>query len=128
VRRARTRQRVTAFTLVEALATLALVAIILPVAMRGVSLATAAAGLARQRLEAVSLAETKMAELALTGAWNDSDLSGDFGQDYPDYRWEAEVMEWSDSLLVQLQVRVVWDRRGGERAVSLTTLVPAGET
>ena len=48
------------FTLVEVLASLALVAVILPVAMEGVSLAVGAAGLARDRIEAASLAETKL--------------------------------------------------------------------
>ena len=50
-------RRQAAFTLVEVLATLALIAIVLPVAMNGISLATAAAGVAKQQMEAASLAE-----------------------------------------------------------------------
>lgn len=121
------RAHMTGFTLVEALATLTLIAIILPVAMRGVALATAAAGLAKRQMEAVSLAERKMAELTISGDWNDSDLSGDFGEDYPDYRWEGEVSAWDDPLLLQLEVRVRWPWHGAERSVALTTLVPAEE-
>jgi len=122
------RQLSAGFTLVEAMATLTLMAIILPVALRGVSLASAAASLAKRKTVAVALAETKLAELTLSGDWNDSDLSGDFGDDYPDYRWEGEVTTWEDALLLQLEVRVLWPWRGGERSVTLTTLVAAEET
>ena len=50
------RQR--AFTLVEVLATLVLVAIILPVAMKGISLAAATAGDAKRKMEAAALVQT----------------------------------------------------------------------
>ena len=66
------------FTLVEALAALVLVAIVLPVAMRGVSLALTMASETTRRTEAMVLAEAKLAELLATGAWEDGDLDGDF--------------------------------------------------
>ena len=112
-----------AFTLVEVLATLVLVAIILPVAMRGISLATAAAGHARRQVEAGALAETKMAELVATDGWQDSDLSGDFGDEHPAYRWSAEVGDRDEATLRQLDVHVTWTARGAERSVTLSTLV-----
>ena len=118
-----TRARRRAFTLVGALATLVLVAIILPVAMRGISLATAAAGHARRQLEAATLAEAKLAELVVTGGWQEADLSGDFGDDYPAYAWTAEVSEREEATLRQLDVRVAWVARGAERSVTLSTLV-----
>lgn len=111
------------FTLVEALATLVLVAIILPVAMRGISLATAAAGHARRQVEAAALAEAKLAELVVTGGWQDADLAGDFGDDHPDYAWLAEVAEREEATLRQLDVHVLWVARGAEHSVTLSTLV-----
>jgi len=122
--RGRHRQR--AFTLVEVLATLALVAIILPVAMKGISLATATAGLAKQRMEAASLAETMLAELVTTGAWRNGDLSGDFSPDWPGYRWRAEIQGWEETTLRQMDVHVQWTTRGRERSVTLTTLIYTG--
>jgi general secretion pathway protein I len=112
-----------AFTLVEALATLVLVAIVLPVAMRGVSLALAAAGHARRQVEAAALAEAKLNDLVVTSAWRDADLSGDFGDDHPGYTWSAEVTERDEASLRQLDVRVAWISRGAERSVTLSTLV-----
>jgi len=112
-----------AFTLVEALATLVLVAVILPVAMRGISLGSAAASHARRRVEAVALAELKLADLVATDGWQDADLSGDFGDDYPDYTWAAAAAEREEATLRQLDGHVFWTARGAERSVALSTLV-----
>jgi type II secretory pathway pseudopilin PulG len=112
-----------AFTLVEALATLVLVAIILPVAMRGISLAIAAASHARHQVQASALAEAKLAELVATASWQEADLAGDFGGDHPGYAWAADVTEREEAALRQLDVHVVWVERGAERAVTLSTLV-----
>ena len=114
------------FTLVEVLAALTLMAIILPVAMRGVTVALSVSSDARRRMEAAALAESRLAELVATGDWQSADLSGDCGTDWPDYRWEAEVEDWDVAGLTQLTVRVTWQRKGSERAVGLTTLVEGG--
>jgi len=120
------RPRTAAFTLVEVLATLTLVAIILPVAMRGVSLATAAAGQARRQVEAASLAESTLAELQATGEWQGGNLSGDCGTDWPEYQWASEVSEWEGTTVQQLTVHVTWLSRGATRRVTLTTLAYTG--
>jgi len=93
-RTAITRCRRDAFTLVEVLATLALAAIVIPVAMEGISLATATAGEARRMMEAASLAELKLAELRLDDTLQNGTLDGDFGDDWQEYRWTAEVSDW----------------------------------
>ncbi len=122
----RRRHRRRAFTLIEVLAALALVAIILPVAMKGISLATTTAGLAKQRMEAASLAERKLAELLATGEWQNGDLVGDFYPDWPDYRWSAEVRDWEGITLRQVDVRVEWTTRQKERSVTLSTVIYSG--
>src|SRR4051794_38319604 len=55
------------FTLIEVLATLVLLGIILPAAMRGVSIGLAMASHARHVTEAAQLAEAKLNELVATG-------------------------------------------------------------
>jgi len=117
-----------AFTLVEVLAALLLAAIVLPVAMQAISVATHAAGDARRRLEAAALAEGKLAELVAAGEWQTAELSGGFAPEYPEYTWRAEVTEWPTAAgLRQLAVEVGWVARGRERAVTLTTLVRPAE-
>ena len=123
----RGRQPRAGFTLVEILATLMLVAIILPAAMKGISLATTVAGLAKQRVEAASLAESKMTELLAGAAWQESDLEGDFSPDWPDYRWDAEVKDWEGLALQQLDVRVEWTLRNQDYSLVISTLIYTGE-
>ena len=115
-----------AFTIVEVLATLTLAAIILPVAMHGILLCLATASNARQQAQAASLAQSKLAELVATGELYDAEMSGDFGEDLPEYTWAAQVNEWEDPRLVQVDVSVIWIRRGQERYVTLSTLVYTG--
>jgi len=107
---------------VEVLATLVLVAIIIPVAMRAVSLATALAGRTRDRIEAAALAEDRLVEVMATGAWQAGDQQGDFGEDWPRYKWALEVKDWEGTTLSQVTVRVTWQADAAERSVSITTL------
>jgi type II secretory pathway pseudopilin PulG len=119
-----------AFTLNEVLAALLLAGIVLPVAMRGASLATGAADAARRRTEASSLARSKLSELVSTGDWQTAaGRAGDFGADWPDYRWSASVSRWTQTKadLRQLDLEVRWDARGGgTQTVTLSTLVYPG--
>lgn len=111
------------FTLIEVLAALLLLAIVIPVIMRGISLATAAGSLAKQRSDAYSLCESKLDELLATGQWQYGNLSGDFNPDYPKYRWSANVVDWTDPSVEQLDVHVTWTRNGKDKDVVLSTLV-----
>ncbi len=122
----RTGRRGGAFTLVELLATLTLVCIILPVATQGILLCLDTAAHARHRTEAAALAQSKMAELIATGQWYDAELQGDFGDDWPQYTWISQTGDWEDSRLAQLDVYVLWTRRGRDYHVTLSTLLYAG--
>jgi prepilin-type N-terminal cleavage/methylation domain-containing protein len=137
-----------AFTLVEILATLVLLAIILPVAMSGISLALNVADESRRQTEAAALAETKMSEILATQQWQTASQAGDFAPDRPEYRWVAQVADWQGATqgamlssmlsttqstaqsgtLKQLDVQVLWIHRNRERTVTLSTLVYTGST
>ena len=124
------------FTFVEALATLVLIAIVLPVAMRCITLALFLGGDAARRTEATLLAQSKISELLATGAWQESLLEGDFsqtpsgesiantdGENPIAYTWAATLEDWLDPTVKEMTVRVIWNSRGVEREVALTTLV-----
>lgn len=115
-----------AFTIVEILATLTLAAIVLPAVVHGVLLCLATADHARHQARAASLAQSKLAELVATGEVYDAEMAGDFGEDMPGYTWSAQVNEWEDPRLVQVDVAVMWTSRGQERHVTLNTLVYTG--
>ena len=110
----------------EVLATLALAAIVLPAVVTGVQLCLATADHARHQAQAASLAQSKLAELVATGDLYDSEMTGDFGSELKDYTWAAQVYEWEDSSLLQVDVAVIWTSRGHERHVILSTLAYTG--
>jgi general secretion pathway protein I len=119
----RTRRNAPAgFTLVEVLATLVLLGIVVPVAMRGVSVALAAAQTAKRTAEATSLAQSKLNELIADGSWQTSGTSGDFSPEHPEYRWTVENGS-ANYGTNEVAVRVTWTQRGQERNLSLSTLV-----
>jgi general secretion pathway protein I len=112
-----------AFTLVEVMAALMVMAIVLPAVMEGVSLAAGLAGTARQRREATALAQRKLGDLTVQGSLNVGVDSGDFGSDSPAYRWESTINDWEEPDMLQVQVAVLWESRGMTRQVVLSTLV-----
>jgi type II secretory pathway pseudopilin PulG len=128
----RTAERRGGFTFVEVMAALVFAAIVLPTAMKGISLATNAASQARRRAEATVLGRNLITELSAAGVPALSESEGTFSEN-PDYRWTAEVSDWeaTDSSLQttvgtnlkQLQVKVIWKARNSERSVSLATLI-----
>jgi prepilin-type N-terminal cleavage/methylation domain-containing protein len=110
------------FTLIEVLATMLLLGIVLPVAMRGVSLALAASENARHTSEATALGEAKLNELVASGEWSAANGNGDFGTDFPGYRWTFQSVA-RDYGVSELAVTVSWDQRGGQRSLVFSTLV-----
>ena len=119
--------RTRAFTLIEVLAALMLIAIALPAVMQAVTVSTSAGAVARRRTEAAGLAESKLAEIVATDQWQSvATLSGDFGTDWPDYKWQATIGPWSgdttSTSLQQIDLRVTWLSRGREDSLTVSTL------
>lgn len=113
------------FTFIELLATVVFLGIIMPVAMRSIGLCTRLGGNSRRQIEAASLARMKLTELTCSGEWQTTEKSGDFGEDWPAYRWTVTISSWTDSdvEVSQLDLSVVWQAQGRERSVTLSTLV-----
>jgi len=110
-----------AFTLIEVLATMLLMAIVLPVTMRGVSLSVAAAGTARHLAEASMLGEAKLNEWVVTGDFATAGSLGDFGDDWPAYAWTIQTTS-REYGLTEVTLTVSWQERGQVKTLVLTTL------
>jgi len=117
----RHRQSPRGFTLIEILATLLLLGIVMPVAMRGISIALASADHARHVSEAAALAETKLNDLLTQGVSSASGLTGDFSPDHPEYQWSYQSAP-RDFNVNEVQLRVTWLERGQPRTFDLSTL------
>ncbi|MFA9476732.1 prepilin-type N-terminal cleavage/methylation domain-containing protein [Phycisphaerales bacterium AB-hyl4] len=110
------------FTLVEVLAGLVLVAIVLPVAVRALQVGMGAGDMARQRLEAVSLAQSKVDEIVALRDWDRGEVSGAFDEPFERYAYAVELADFDDEVRT-LTVVVTWERRGQAQALRLATLV-----
>lgn len=130
----RSAPRIGGFTLIEVLATLLLVGVVLPVIVRAAG-SSAQLGVWSQRsATAAELADTKLAELIVTGAWEDGDDDGTFDAEvYGDaaaerFAWSLTTDDWNTTEFTELTLTVTWEDGRGARDVSLATVVNAPST
>ena len=117
------RRKTGGFTLAEILAAMLLMAIVIPVALQGMMIANRAGVVAERRQMAARLADNLLTELVLTEDWRDADDEGDFGEDWPGYRWALETDAWDEDTMRTVCVRVMFDVQGRESTVQTCTLV-----
>ena len=113
------------FTLIEALAAIAIMAIIIPVLLQGFTIAGGIAESARQYAEATNLAQSTLDELVATQDWQLGTNSGQADIGPTHYLWEAMVDNYEAEANVQtLTVTVTWQPgRGGQNQIQLVTIV-----
>lgn len=111
------------FTLMEILAALVLIGVVLPAVMKGLSIASILASDSARKYEALDLAESKLAEVLLSGQWQSGAGSGDFMPDYDGYEWTLETSDWTQAAVKQVSMTVYWEQRGRLRQIQLATLV-----
>jgi len=116
------------FTLVELMVAIVLVAIVLPTAIQGTILCLDLSVNARMEAQAASLAQAKLSELAATRMIDEATQFGDFGEQWPQYKWMATVESWDDPRLLELDVSVTWVARGRDYDVTISTLIYDGTT
>src|ERR1700675_1858367 len=93
------------FTLVEMLAAMLFMAIVIPVALQGLRIASRAGAVAARKGVAVQLAESKLNELIVTGQWHNSGQGGACGAQWPGYQWTIRNESWSgDTSLNNLRL------------------------
>jgi prepilin-type N-terminal cleavage/methylation domain-containing protein len=117
-----------AFTLVEVLASLMLIALVVPVAMEAMAVASRAGELGQRKAAAVRVGERVLGELLLEGQLASGASSG-VAQEGPfEYPWSARVENWPEDALQQVTVTVTFSVRGTAQEIALATLLPATGT
>jgi type II secretory pathway pseudopilin PulG len=116
-----------AFTLAELLAAMVFVAIVLPVAVRGVMVANRAGVLADRQRVAAQLADRLLTEMVVTEDWRDSEAEGDFGEEWPGYRWTLKDDAWDEDTMRILTIEVSFEVQDRPCRISLSTLVDEEE-
>ena len=119
--------RVGGFTLAEVLAALVFMAIVIPAAIEGLSLAGRAGVVAARKNDAVLIADRILNETVVTSNWNQSAQSGVVHQSGRDFRWTFKNEIWNQDPgqtgLRLLSVEVSFTAQGQEIGTRLSTLV-----
>ena len=111
-----------AFTLVEVLAALALMAIIIPVAMQGMQIASRAGTLGERKATAMRIAESVLNELIVTGQMIQSTASGSVAENGLTYPWSMKSETWSEDAMSVVTVHVTFSVQGNSYDVAASTL------
>lgn len=120
---ARSASRTTAgFTLVEALAALLVLAIVIPVAVRGLQVASMAGEASQRKAIALRVADRLLNELLATGNWQRSS-NGNAVEGDETFQWQLKSQTWEKDTLKMLSLRVYYKTRGNPCEVRLCTVV-----
>jgi len=114
-----------AFTLIEVLAALLMMAIVIPVAMEGMSVASRVGVLGQRKAAAMRVAERLLNELVIENQLQQNSSSGTTADGDTSYPWTMRSEAWSEDAMLQLTVTVNFVVRGNTYDVSVSTLVPA---
>ncbi len=127
IKRAPRRPRTAAFTLAEVLAALLFMAIVIPVAVEAMHIASRAGIVAARKSEAARVAVRVLNENIVTTNWNQSVQSGTLAEGIRQFRWTLHNDPWTQdpyqNAMRQLSVEVAFTAQGQDYAVRMSTLV-----
>lgn len=110
------------FTFVEVLAAMVFLGILIPVVISALMVSNRAAVVAERSTIAMQLGENRLSELMLGDAWTTAESRGDFGGEWPGYRWELKRQDWQSGAMTELTLDVFFAVQGQEHDVRLSTL------
>ena len=120
------KRRRAAFTLAEVLAALLFMAIVIPVALEGLRIASLAGQVGGRKAAAARVAERVLNEMVVTGAGPGGADDGVILEGAHEFQWTIQSEAWEeDNSLQQTMVRVVYFVQGREYEVTVSTLTEA---
>lgn len=109
------------FTLAEMIVATAVLAVGVAGTMATFGAISRASGTASEYEIAARLAEQRMAEIEAAGSEAIVSDTGDFGEEYPEYRWEQEVLDTDTEGVLELRLTVEWTSGESQRRVVVST-------
>ena len=120
-----------AFTLAEVLAALLFMAIVIPVAIEGMHIASRAGTVAERKGEAARVAQRLLTETLVTTNWNQTVQSGTLTEGRRQFTWTMHNDPWnqdpSQNVIRQLSVEVKFTAQNQDYAVRMSTLVDSSQ-
>jgi general secretion pathway protein I len=115
------------FTFVEVLVAMLFVAIVIPVALQGIALASKAGNIADRKMTASILAEKKLNEIIITEEWDTGENQGTFGEEWPEYSWQLISETWNVDAMTIITVVASFEVQEREYSVEISALVDDSE-
>src|SRR5665213_2195499 len=116
-----------AFTLAEVLAALLFMAIVIPVAVEGLRIASLAGEVGQRKDVAARIGQAKLNELKVTGQLISSSQNGVVQDKGIVYRWSVRSTLWTEAPTVAMNLATItvnYPAQGKNFDVQLSTLVP----
>lgn len=110
------------YTLVEVLAAMLFMAIIIPIAMQAVSVASRAGTVGQRKAAAARIAERVLNEQIVTGGTTQGGTSGTIVEGDNSYPYTVTTQDWAQDQMSELTVKVTFTVQGSEYDVTATTL------
>lgn len=120
---ARRSWRCCGFTLAEVLAALAFLAILIPVVVECLNIASRAGEVAERKAQAARVAANVLNESIVTTNWAQSSQNGTEEDGAEQYKWTLESDPWNQDPMRVLTVDVKYTVQGKDYSVQLSTLV-----
>lgn len=111
------------FTLAEVLAALAFMAIVIPVAVQGISVASRAGQVAARKADAARIGDRVLNELEVTGQLLGGVQNGVIREGEREFRWSMQTQSWLEGNLNQVTVSVAFEVQGQAYDLRLATLI-----
>jgi prepilin-type N-terminal cleavage/methylation domain-containing protein len=120
------RRRHSGFTLAEVLAALLLLAIVIPVALQGLRVASMAGEVGQRKVIATRIGNKVINELKVTQQLQNTSQNGTVQDHGISYHWSVKNQAWTEdtaSQMIQATVTVDYSIQGRKYNVRLTTLI-----
>ena len=111
------------FTLAEVLAALAFMAIVIPVAMEGIQVASRSGQIAVRKTVAMRIAERMLNESVLTSQTKLPSQTGSVQDHGLTYRWSIQTQTWPEDAMRIVTATVRFPVQGEDCLVTLSTLI-----
>ena len=110
------------FTLVEVLAALVFMAILLPVTVQAIRVASRAGQVGERKAAATRVAERVLNELLINGSLSLNGNSGTIEEGDRTYDWSTRSETWTEDQMSLITVTVTYEVQGQDFDVQLSTL------
>jgi prepilin-type N-terminal cleavage/methylation domain-containing protein len=114
--------RTRAFTLVEVLVALMVIAILVPIVMQGLSVASRAGIHGQRKAAAMRVADRILNELIVTNVAQQAGTTGVTADGDVSYPWSLTAENWTEDAMTLLTVQVTFTVQGENYTVSASTL------